>query len=243
MLSPGGRALTERYEPPRAPLRDERAELAGQGSIDVMQCVSQAWEDTWRNFPVWLGVWLVGGLLMLLSALTIVGAVLVWPALFFGGVLYYLNMTDGRARFSDLFAGFHGYATILVSGLILAVLLWLISMVGNSVQMVAGVTGSGWLAGVGYAFSFAWTLLVMIRFYFAPMLWVDRGLGPVEALQESWERTRGQLPRLLGLAVMSIVITIVGLLALVVGVIPAMNMSYLLWTSAYRQTVGPPLET
>jgi hypothetical protein len=36
------------------------------------------------------------------------------------------------------------------------------------------------------------------------------------------------------------VIGIIGLLALVVGIIPATVISYLMWTSAYRQMVGRP---
>ena len=229
------------YEPPQAPITDERAlALEGTGTFDVMQCFSEAWSDTWANFPLWLGVWIVAVLIYAVSAVLVVGLILVWPVLTFGLVLFYLNMSDQRAEFEDLFAGFRSYGSALVSGLLLFVVMYVISLVGQSVQLAGQLSGSEFLVGIGLLVNLAWTFAVMLRLYFAPLLWVDRDMSPIEAIQTSWEVTRGQTLKLIGLAIASFLVLVVGFIALIVGVIPAMNVSYLAWVSAYRQVVGGP---
>ena len=64
-------------------------------------------------------------------------------------------------------------------------------------------------------------IIIGIRLSFYPYLVVDEGYGPGAALQESWERTRGYGWTIFGASLLAIPITILGLIALIVGIIPA----------------------
>lgn len=229
------------YEPPGSAITDERAlALEGTGTFDIGQCLSDAWDDTWANFPLWLGVMLLGALVMVASVLTVVGIIFLIPVLIWGIARFYLNMTDRRASFGDLFAGFSNYGAVLVNTLVLMICLQVLAFIGQSVQLVGQFSESVELIVIGGAVNLVWAFGVMVRFYFGILLLVDRGLGAVESLQVSWEMTRGQTLKLVGLLLTTAVIALLGLLVLVIGVIPASVMGYLMWTSAYRQMVGRP---
>ena len=229
------------YDPPEAPIADERAlAVGGTGSFDLGRCFSEAWDDTWRNFPLWLGVGVVALLVFVLSGITIIGILLVWPVLGWGMVRFYLNMTDQKATFNDLFAGFSNYGMTLVGMLVLVIALQVLGLIGQSVQYVGQLAGNDELMLTGLVINLFWVFGVMIRLYFAVLYLVDQELGPVEALQASWEATRGQSFKLIGLAIASAAVVFAGLVVFIVGVIPASVMAYLMWTSAYRQVVGRP---
>ena len=229
------------YDPPEAPIADERfLAVGGTGTFDLGQCFSEAWDDTWRCFPLWLGVLLVALLLFALSGITIIGIFLVWPVLGWGTVRFYLNMTDQKATFNDLFAGFSNYGTALVGTLVLAISLQILGLIGQSVQYMGQFAGNNELMFAGLVINLFWVFGVMLRLYFGILYLVDQELGPIEALQASWEATRGQGFKLIGLALASAAVVVAGLIALLVGVIPASVMAYLMWTSAYRQIVGRP---
>jgi hypothetical protein len=65
------------------------------GEIDIKSCFKQAWKTCWANFPGWIGVMLVGGIVATLSAITIVGYFLVIPVLGAGAAIYILNALKG----------------------------------------------------------------------------------------------------------------------------------------------------
>ena len=231
------------YEPPGSPITDERAlALEGVGSFDIGQCLQDAWDDTWKNFPLWLGVLLLSTLLMVAATVTVVGFVFLVPVLAWGLGLFYLNMTDQRASLGDLFAGFSSYGQVLVGVIVLTLCTYLLALIGQSVQFVGQLSGSNALAGIGIAVNLVWSFTIMIRFYFGILFLIDRGTGPIESLQLSWEVTRGQTLKLIGLLLATVVVLLLGLLLFLVGVIPASVVAYLMWTSAYRQIVGRPAE-
>jgi hypothetical protein len=69
---------------------------------------------------------------------------------------------------------------------------------------------------------------------FAPYLVVDRGLGSVEALKQSWQLTKGYKWSLLVLALALIGLNLLGTLALVVGLLVTVPISWLAVTHAFR---------
>ncbi len=74
-----------------------------------------------------------------------------------------------------------------------------------------------------------------VKFYFAQMLVVDKGLGPVEALKRSAEITDGVKWDLVGfLSVMGLVIMI-GYIALFVGILVSMPVAMIALVYVYRQ--------
>jgi hypothetical protein len=228
----------DRYAPPQANLTQPSADVAGTGSFDLGLAFNEAWAKTWANFGLLLGVGIVGVLLALASMVTVVGIFLLVPVFAWGAIRFLLNIIDGEAAFADLFSGFQDYGRSLLSMLLLFVLSSLISALGQSLSLIGTATGAPVLEAVGGIVNLAWTFLVMARLNFAWFYAVDQGLGPVEALQTSWDATAGLKGGCAALIVMSLVVVMVGLLCLIVGVIPASMIAYLLPVSAYRQMVG-----
>jgi len=228
----------DRYAPPQANLTDASATAAGTGSFDLGLAFNEAWAATWANFGLLLGVGLVGGLLVLASTVTVVGVFLLVPVFAWGGIRFMLNIIDGQAEFADLFCGFQDYGRSLLAMLLLFVLSSLISALGQALNLIGTAANLPVLEAIGTIVNLAWTFLVMARLNFAWFYAVDQGLGPVEALQASWDATAELKLNCAALIVMSLAVIVIGLLCLIVGVIPASMIAYLLPVSAYRQMVG-----
>lgn len=226
-----------RYAPPHARLRTAPAAGPG-GSIDVGEAFKEGWAATWSSFGLSLGVYVVGSLLTLLSALTVVGLFLLVPVFAWGFFRFNLNAVDGRAEFADLFSGFADYGRVVGTMLVLMGLMFLVGMLGQSVSIAGAVLESGALEALGILVNLVWSLTVMPRLAFAWYYAVEREAGPSEALSAAWDATSGQTGSCLILALLSSVVMIMGVLFLVVGVIPAVMVAYLMQAAAFRQLAG-----
>ncbi len=231
------------YSPPSARLGGPStgAERAGLGDFDVGRALSDAWANTWENFPLWLGAGLVWGLALFASAATVVGLIL-WPALIWGGTWFVLRLHDGGAEFGDVFAGFSRFGESFGALVALILALLGLSIAASAVQFLGAAVGSDLLAVVGYLISIAFNLIVMPRLYFAFFYVVDQGESGIDALRRAWAETEACKWKCVLLALLAYPIMFAGLLLLLVGVIPAMMIWYLMYTSAYRQIAGKPGE-
>lgn len=82
-------------------------------------------------------------------------------------------------------------------------------------------------------------IVFALIFYFYSYSIVDTGEGnPIAALQHSARLTRGHRVQLFGLFVLLVLINIIGVLALVVGVLITMGISLLAVAYVYRQLSG-----
>jgi len=81
-------------------------------------------------------------------------------------------------------------------------------------------------------------LIAMVLFMFSMFLVIDRGLGPIDALKQSMEMTKGNRWPLFGLILLMALILFVGILALGVGLIVAAPIVGLAYTYAYRLLSG-----
>jgi hypothetical protein len=228
----------DRYAPPQANLTTATDAIPGTGSFDLGLAFNEAWSATWSNFGLLLGVGVVGTFLMLASTVTVVGIFLLVPVFAWGVIRFMLNVIDGRAQFSDLFSGFQDYGRTLLSMLILFVMSTLISALGQALNVIGTAASSPSLEAIGTIVNLGWTFLVMARLNFAWFYAVDQGLGPVEALQASWDATSDLKGNCAALIVMSLVVLVIGVLCLIIGVIPASMIAYLMPVSAYRQMAG-----
>lgn len=64
-------------------------------------------------------------------------------------------------------------------------------------------------------------IIVSIRLSFMPFLVVDEEMSALQALKESWRRTRGHSWRIFGLYLLALPVALAGLLLLIVGIVPA----------------------
>jgi hypothetical protein len=227
----------DRYAPPTAALGDPARER-GTGRIDLGEAFREAWTATWANFGLLLGAWLLLVVLCVLSVLTVVGAFLILPVLFWGVIRLVLNVSDGGGEIGDLFSGFSDYGRVLGTMLVLMTLGVLIYAVGQSVSVLGHASGSGLITFSGVILNLVWGFGVIPRLAFTGYYVVDQGLPPVEAFKASWDATSDQKLTCLLLAILFSTIPFIGLLCLVVGVIPATMLVYLLQAAAYRQLAG-----
>jgi hypothetical protein len=223
------------FETPIADPQYARVEAAS-GRIDIGAALSDAWQACWANFPLWLGVGIVGTIINWIAGITIIGYFIVTPVLMYGWTKFLLNMLErDRAEFNDLFAGFSNFGAALVPMLATFMLM----VVPVIPMMVGAVAESEVLIGLGGVIMAAFYLVVIPRIGFAFFFIVERGMGAGEAVRASWEATKGQWLTVFGLCLLAGVVTMAGYIALIIGVIPATQIAYLMFASAYRQLSGP----
>jgi uncharacterized membrane protein len=87
---------------------------------------------------------------------------------------------------------------------------------------------------VGFVLLIIPGVIAAVRLQFAPYLVIDRGLGPIEALKESTRITKGHSWQLLALMGLILLINLLGVLALLVGLLVTIPLSYLAIAHAYR---------
>ena len=99
--------------------------------------------------------------------------------------------------------------------------------------------GASILAGIAIAIGFLILVVpgvyLAIRLGFFPYAIVDGGSGPVEALQKSWELTRGSVLHLLGLGIVFALVNFVGVLALGIGLLVSIPVTAIAMAYVYRR--------
>jgi uncharacterized membrane protein len=223
-----------RYAPPSAPLIGRGGARGGTGIIDLGAAFGEAWHATWANFGVLLGAGFVLLVLIIISAVSVIGIFVLVPIFAYGGTRLLLNALDGNPEFSDVFSGFSEYGRTLTHMLPLTLLLMLIGTVGNLVERM----GTAVTPLLGSLFILAWTFGISSRLGFAIYFAVDRGLGAIESLRVAWETTASQKLNCAVLILLFFLVGFVGVLCLLIGVIPAIMVGSLLQAAAYRQLAG-----
>lgn len=93
---------------------------------------------------------------------------------------------------------------------------------------------TGLAVGIGLVLLVVPGIIALLFFMFTTLIVIDRGLGPIEAMQESMRIGRGFRWPLLGLIVLLALILIAGTVALLVGLLVAMPVTTLAFVHAYR---------
>jgi hypothetical protein len=226
--------VTSPYNPYQAPAF-EAAEVTLPGDFSIGQCIRDAFDRTKRYFGSSLGVLLLGSLLMLLAAITIIGYFIIVPVLAWGMVKFYLDLQDDQPNLHNLFAGFSSYGKVLGRTL-LFVLIWILTtLASESLVFVGQAMHSTPVIVFGYLVYLVLFVLVLSRFYFALFFLVDRDMTVVEALSAAWQVTRGKSLKLFALMMVSALVAMSGAIGLLIGLLFTVPMSYAMYTSAYRQ--------
>ena len=96
-------------------------------------------------------------------------------------------------------------------------------------ELLAGI-----IVFVGFLLLVVPGVIAALGLGFVPYVVIDRGAGPIDALKESWRITKGNKWRLLLFGLVLIGLNLVGLLALVVGLLVTVPVTWLAVTHAYR---------
>lgn len=85
-------------------------------------------------------------------------------------------------------------------------------------------------------------IIFALMFSFTPFIVVDRGLGPIDAMKESKRITYGHKWRLLGLALLSLLVMLLGAIALGIGTLVSLPVVSLAGAHAYRVLAGQAVD-
>ena len=185
--------------------------------------LGQGWKVLWPNFGPLLLVEVVFLVLIILPSLIlgkiagILGslyALFVIAPLSLGFVYACVETVRGnQPQVSHLFRSFSSGQHYL--SIIGAIILWYIAVaVGYVLLVIPGI----WIS---------------TRLSLLPYVMADRGVGGMQAIQMTWQLTRGRFWSLFGLSLLGMVIYFVGMLIIIVGVIPAILWVTLAFSAYY----------
>ena len=234
--------MTSPFNPYQAPVYDQMPQPVQAGDFDIGVAFKDGYTLTSRHFGMVLGATLLCGLMVILSAVTVVGYFLAVPVFAWGMIKFFLNLQDERAQVSDLFSGFSNYGTVLGRMLLLTVIYIFAAGASESVVFVGQYLKSLPIQLVGWVIYLTFFVTVVSRFYFAYFFVVDKDMSTMDALSAAWTSTRGKTLKLVGLATVTFLVAMSGVVGLVIGLLFTIPMSYVMYSSAFRQVAGnqPP---
>lgn len=116
------------------------------------------------------------------------------------------------------FSSLYAYASLLKNRFICSVLSMIMVIIGFIFFIIPGI-------------------IFMVKLQFAGKLLVDKKMGPIEAMQNSWNLTKGMNFSLLIFLGMMIGINLIGLMSFFVGVLVTLPITILAHTYVYRELV------
>ena len=186
------------------------------------------WDITKSNIGFFIGLLIVAGLIQYvpdivatiieadapaLSLIIRIASFVLSMIIGMGLIKICLRFCDGeKGEFSDLFSCYPLFFNYLIG----SILYWLIIMVGLVLLIIPGII---------------WA----IKFQFFDYLIVDKGLGPIDALEKSSEITRGVKWDLFIFAILLIIINIMGFLCLLVGLFVTIPVTMVAMAFVYRK--------
>jgi uncharacterized membrane protein len=93
---------------------------------------------------------------------------------------------------------------------------------------------------IGFVLLIVPGIIFGLMFMFATFIVIERELGPIDALSESHRITRGYKWPLFGFVLLLLLINVLGVLALIVGLLVSIPVSTLAFVHAYRALGGKP---
>lgn len=222
---------------------------------------TRAVADGWATFKA--NPWISIGVLVVLGAILVVGQVipivnllfllLVAPAIYAGAAGFFLRGARGEnPPFEAAFEGFQRWPSVtgvvVVVGCVslLIMMPMLLAILGTAglaallesktdrmPAIASGAVGMIWLTMlVTYPVLVWWSLRTAMALF---VVMEPERPGVMESLRRAWALTRGSFWRLVGFALLTIPVVLLGLLALCVGVIPAALVVYYGWAHVYLQ--------
>ena len=172
----------------------------------------------------------LGGLLMFLISVLI--------GMYFSG--YFIRHAQNRFKgFGDLFKDV--FTGKKIGNYFLAFILIVLVAVGLSVVFailnftLAVAINSPFVMAIGYILFILFIFYLYARLYFALFLVVDKGAGAVDAIEQSWEQTKGNEGQIILFFILSILLAILGLILFIVGLLFMVPVIFLAYSWFYVQ--------
>jgi uncharacterized membrane protein len=221
--------------------------------LDPITAISAGWQaflaNPWMSLGVCFVLFAVAFVGQMIPFVNILFSLLVMPALYAGGAWFFLRGIRGEnPTFETAFEGFQRWPA--VTGAILLVMVVAIVIMTPVIVVILATVGFAALSAsrTGPMPELSLPLVAALIVTYPVLAWwsarsymvlfvvmeADRP-GPIEALKRSFALTSGSVWRLIGLFLLWIPVSLLGLLALCVGVIPAAIVTYYSYAHAYEQ--------
>ena len=217
------------------------------GVVRPVECIQDGWQLIRNNYWLNLGIVLVGVLIAGAVPVVLVGPMMC------GIYLCLLRQSRGqRLSFEMLFKGFDHFVQSLIAALIMmipmivlmvpAYILFFAAMIGmmpkpgqggqpNPNFLVTFFVGMGIIMLVIFAVS----IVIQVLFFFTYPLIVDKKLGGLQAIGVSLRAARANFSGVLGLVVLTMLLSMLGALACYVGMFFVMPIHFAAVTVAYKR--------
>jgi hypothetical protein len=219
--------------------------------VEPVACIKGGWELIKNQYWLFVGMTLVG--------LIIGGAV---PIVLMGPMMCGLNLAFLKTRrgepieFGTLFKGFDYFGQSVIAAvlhtipvIVIVIPAYILFYVFMFVSIAASSQGGGEpnpaaLFGVMAMFGLFWLvvvailIIISIGFIFVYPLIVDRKLSAIDAIKLSFRAALSNFWRLLGMVLLTSLMSVVGVLACYVGAFLVMPIGYAAIAKAYEQVFG-----
>lgn len=147
-------------------------------------------------------------------------------------------LSDNNPGINDLFSQGSNLLKTIGAGLLMYLVMIITVIPGVIITGILGGMGedgpSGFGMFIGFLTIYIPIILVALRLgFFIPCI-VDQNCGAVDSLKQSWAMTRNNFWVIVGLGIVATLINFAGMLALLIGLIVTMPVSYLMYLNAYR---------
>lgn len=218
--------------------------------VEPVECIKGGWELIKNQYWLFVGMTLVA---------VLIGSAV--PIILIGPMMCGLNLAFFKTRrgepieFGTLFKGFDYFGQSLIAALLHALPILVVvipAYVFFYISMIVSIAAQGNdpnpspapFLGVMAVFGLFWLvvmiviIVISIGFLFAYPLIVDRKLKAIDAIKLSFRAGLSNFWRLLGMMLLTGLMTTVGVLACYVGAFLVMPLSYAAIAKAYEQVFG-----
>ena len=108
------------------------------------------------------------------------------------------------------------------------------SFTSNYINCVLASLLSGFIIGIGVVFLVIPGIIFACKLAFVPYLVIDKKMDAVGAIKASWEMTNGHTVDIFVMGLMAIPIGIIGFIAFIIGIIPAVMWVRMAFASLYH---------
>jgi len=218
--------------------------------VEPVECIKGGWELIKNQYWLFVGMTLVAVLIG--SAVPII---LIGPMMCGLNLAFFKTRRGEPVEFGTLFKGFDYFGQSLIAALLHALPILVVvipAYVFFYISMIVSIAAQGNdpnpnpapFFGVLAVFGLFWLvvmiviIVISIGFLFAYPLIVDRKLKAIDAIKLSFRAGLSNFWRLLGMMLLTGLMTTVGVLACYVGAFLVMPLSYAAIAKAYEQVFG-----
>jgi hypothetical protein len=226
--------------PPAATPPDAATDRPGPPDrVDLGGYLNRAWALFTANAGLLVGGFAIVFIILLVSAITVVGPLILAGPLMAGYYGMIQRLRDGReTEFGELFAGFRDFARTCVAGLLVVLVL----VAAAAISMIIGFA-LGYIPCLGQIISFAVSLAVSVVAAAASMFVIPTivvtAKSPVDSLSDNVRFAQRFVTPALLLAVVHVALGVVGSLVCLVGLLVTMPVASAFVMEAYHDFYRP----